>query len=208
MSAKSLDLFEHRMVVLFAAIGVRRYSWWFINFLRALIFEFVAFPKLRKKANQLSATGWKPPHIYFVIACYKEDRATLEDLLTAMIRECYQIGVPATLFLSGDYDSELIVRDFVRLHITPPSHNQRPMFQVVAIRQTLPDKRIALGQCLRSLSRYGVIDDCPVILMDSDAIMSRGVLERCVPFFELNPKLHALQRTSKQFLTVQNGCQK
>ncbi len=192
MSAKSLDLFEHRMVVLFAAIGVWRYSWWFINFFRALIFEFVAFPKLRKKANQLSASGWKPPHIYFVIACYKEDRATLEDLLTAMIRECYQIGVPATLFLSGDYDSEIIVRDFVRSNIKPTSHNQRPMFQVVAIRQTLPDKRIALGQCLRSLSRYGVIDDCPVILMDSDAIMSRGVLERCVPFFELNPKLQAL----------------
>jgi glycosyltransferase Alg8 len=192
MSNKSLDLFEHRMIVLFATIGIWRYSWWFINFVRALIYEFIVFKRLRKKANTLLETGWKPPHVYFVIACYKEDRETLEDLLTAMIRECLHIGVPATLFLSGDYDSEIIVRDFVRKHIRPSTNNQRPLFQVVAIRQTLPDKRIALGQCLRSLSRYGVVDDCPVVLMDSDAIMSRGVLRRCMPFFQLNPKLHAL----------------
>ena len=192
MSSKSLDLFEHRMIVLFATIGIWRYSWWFINFIRALIYEFIVFPRLRKKANVLQQTGWKPPHIYFVIACYKEKKDTLEALLSAMIRECDNISVPATLFLSGDYDSEIIVRDFVRKHIQPGLQNQTPKFQVVAIRQTLPDKRIALGQCLRSLSRHGVIADSPVILMDSDAIMSNGVLKKCVPFFKLNPKLHAL----------------
>ena len=192
MSSKSVDLFEHRMIVLFAAIGIWRYSWWFINFVRALIYEFVVFPRLRKEANELQKTAWKPPHIYFVIACYKENKETLEELLRAMIRECENIDVAATLFLSGDYKSEIIVRDFVRKNVQRGSHNQPPKFQVVAIRQTLPDKRIALGQCLRSLSRHGVINDSPVILMDSDAIMSQGVLKKCVPFFHLNPKLHAL----------------
>ena len=197
MSDRSSDLFEHRMIVLFAAIGIWRYSWWFLNFSRALVYEFIVFPRYRKRANQLLAKGWKPPHIYFVIASYKEDKATLENLLSAMIRECNDMGVAATLYLSADQQDEFIVRDYVRAHIEPPKNNQKPSFQVVAIRQTLPDKRIALGQCLRSLSRHGVIKDSPVILMDGDAIMSHGVLQKCAPFFHLNPKLHALTTDEK-----------
>jgi len=197
MPQESLDLFEHRLVVLFAAIGIWRYSWWFINLIRALIYEYHVFPTLRKQANQLLTTGWKPPHIYFVIASYKEDKQTIEELLSAMIRECESLDVPATLFLSADYQDEIIVRDYVRSYARycarqNPDLINNPKFQVVAIRQTLPDKRIALGQCLRSLSRHGVIRDCPVILMDGDAIMSQGVLKKCVPFFKLKPNMHAL----------------
>ncbi len=191
MSNETKNLFEHRMIVLVAAIGVWRYSWWLLNLIRALIYEFITFPRLREKANKLYESGWKPPHIYFVIASYKEKKETTEALLDRMLRECRSLAVPATLYLSADPYDEKIVRSYVQKHVgkTP--------FQVVAIRQTLPDKRIALGQCLRSLSRHGVIKDAPVILMDGDALMTEGTLRKCAPFFHLNPDLHALTTDEK-----------
>ncbi len=191
MSEESNDLFQHRLIVLFATIGLWRYSWWFLNLIRALIYEFVTFPKLRKQANALYKSGWKPPHIYFVIASYKEQKETTEALLECILRECRSLAVPATLYLSADPQDERIVRDYVQQHVGNTA------FQVIAIRQTLPDKRIALGQCLRSLSRHGVIKDAPVILMDGDALMTQGTLKKCVPFFHLNPNLHALTTDEK-----------
>ncbi len=191
MSQESDELFQHRMIVLVAAIGVWRYSWWFLNLIRALIYEFITFPKLRQQANALYKKGWKPPHIYFVIASYKEKKETTEALLECMLRECRHLDVPATLYLSADPQDEKIVRHYVRKYV-------RDMpFQVVAIRQTLPDKRIALGQCLRSLSRHGVIKDAPIVLMDGDALMTVGTLKKCVAFFQLNPNLHALTTDEK-----------
>lgn len=191
MSDESKQLFQHRMIVLVAAIGVWRYSWWFLNLTRALIYEFITFPKLRQQANELNASGWKPAHLYFVIASYKEDKETTETLLEYMLLECRNLGIPATLYLSADPQDEKIVRSYVRQHVDGID------FKVIAIRQTLPDKRIALGQCLRSLSRNGVIPDSPIILMDGDAIITPGTLAKCIPFFHLNPKLHALTTDEK-----------
>ncbi|MCK5919169.1 MAG: glycosyltransferase, partial [Cocleimonas sp.] len=191
MSDESESLFQHRMIVLVAAIGIWRYSWWFLNLIRALIYEFITFPRLRKQADKLYQSGWKPPHIYFVIASYKEQKETTEALLECMLRECRHINVPATLYLSADPQDEKIVRHYVQQYVG------NTKFQVVAIRQTLPDKRIALGQCLRSLSRQGVIKDCPIVLMDGDALMSPGTLQKCIPFLHLNPDLHALTTDEK-----------
>ena len=179
------------MIVLVAAIGIWRYSWWFLNLIRALIYEFIYFPTLRKQADELYKSGWKPPHIYFVIASYKEQKETTEALLYCMLRECNNIGVPATLYLSAAPQDEKIVRDYVQYY------TGKIPFQVIAIRQTLPDKRIALGQCLRSLSRHGVIKDAPIVLMDGDALMTPNTLRKCVPFFHLNPHLDALTTDEK-----------
>jgi glycosyltransferase Alg8 len=191
MSNESKYLFQNRMIVLVAAIGLWRYSWWFLNLIRALIYEFITFPKLRQQANALYKSGWKPPHIYFVIASYKEQKKTTEALLACILHECRSLGVPATLYLSADPQDEMVVRQYVRKYVGNTA------FQVVAIRQTLPDKRIALGQCLRSLSRHGAIKDAPIILMDGDALMAKGTLEKCVPFFHLNPDLDALTTDEK-----------
>ena len=191
LSDDSKQLLHHRMVVLVAIIGIWRYSWWFLNLIRALIYEYKTFPALRKQANALYASGWRPPHIYFVIASYKEEKETTEKLLELMIAECRRLGVPASLFLSADKQDEMIVRAYVQKHVADTS------FQVIAIRQTLPDKRIALGQCIRSLSRHGVIHDCPVILMDGDALITPGALIKCLPFFHLNPNLHAMTTDEK-----------
>lgn len=186
MPLASHALLDNRLALLLGTLGLWRYGWWLINFCRALIFRFRVFPGWRKQANEVWNRGWRPRHIYFVIASYKEERETTENLLRAMLRECKSVGVPATLFLGASAQDEYIVREYVERHA------RHLDFQVVAVRQTLPDKRIALGQCLRSMSRKGVIPDSPVILMDGDVIMGEGCLKGCTPFFHLFPAMHAL----------------
>jgi glycosyltransferase Alg8 len=173
-------------LAMLAVIGVWRYSWWFINFFRAKVYEYSVFPRMRKEADAVFTRGWRPSHIYFVIASYKEEKKTIEMLLHAMLRECRDVGTPATLYLSADKHDEYIMREYVQYHA------KNMDFRIVAIRQTLPDKRIALGQCLRSMSRNTVEKDCPVILMDGDAIMEKGCLRHCIPFFHLDSGMHAL----------------
>lgn len=186
LSDESRSLFDHRLIVIMGILGIWRYGWWFTNFIRALIYQHMVFPRWREKSEGLWQAGWRPPHVYFVIATYKEDRDTTENLLSAMLRECRHLNVPATLYLGASAQDELIVRDFVQYHA------RNMDFKVVAVRQTLPDKRIALGQCLRSMSRHGVVKDAPVILMDGDVIMQKNCLKDCTPFFSLFPKMDAL----------------
>jgi glycosyltransferase Alg8 len=192
MPSDPQHMLRDKSVTLLATIGLWRYGWWFINLIRAFIYEFIVFPQMRHKADALWDSGWRPEHVYFVIASYKEEKETTENLLKAMLSECRDVGVPATLFLSASPDDEFIVRDYVNAHV-----EANLAFNVVAIRQTLPDKRMALGQCLRSMSRSGVIANAPVILMDGDALMTSGCLRKCVPFFQLYPNMHALTTDEK-----------
>lgn len=192
MPSDPQHLLRDKSVTLLATIGIWRYGWWFINLVRASIYEYLIFPTMRRKADALWDRGWRPSHIYFVIASYQEDKETTQQLLKAMLRECRDVGVPATLFLSASADDEYVIRDYVDEYVT-----EDLVFNVIAIRQTLPDKRMALGQCFRSMSRSGVMDNTPVVLMDGDAIMTAGCLQKCVPFFHLYPKMHALTTDEK-----------
>ena len=96
---------------LFGALGILaiwRYGWWFTHFIRALIYEYVAFPKMRAAANALQASGWKPERVVFMMTTYKEHPVTTQKVLISIVREARIMGVPVSLYVgTGDVFGEM-----------------------------------------------------------------------------------------------------
>ena len=186
---------NRKLVVTIGAIGIWRYSWWLLNLIRALIYQYVDFPRLREKADSLWESGWRPPGIHIMIVTYNEDPYTTNKVFSSLIRETRRIGVPATVYMgtATDWDEEEVTR--IVDHYAGDID-----FKVIFIRQAQPGKRRQIGGALRALSRNGVRGDMPVLFMDGDTILSPGCLEKCLPLFPLNPRVDALTVHGKAFV--------
>ena len=181
----------HRMRgrVLFAVggIAVWRYLWWMTHAIRATLYRFFLFPRLRRHADQLWNSGWRPRVVYFMVTTFKERRETTEKVFESIIAECRNVGVAARVYVgTGDAWDERILSEYV---------SRRAMgmdLEVVIVRQSRPGKRHAIGYTLRAISRGGASGDDPVVFLDGDCVLESGFLRKCLPLFAARPKLDAV----------------
>lgn len=187
---------------LLGAIGVIsawRYGWWLTHFIRAQIFAHIVYPRKRRRADALWASGWRPQNLYFMMTTYKEDRLVTEKVITSILNEAASVGVPTRIFIgTGDQYDEDVISDVVARY-----HQHRVAADIVFIRQNKPGKRFAIGLALRAMCRHGVGGDDPVIFLDGDSIMAPGCVRKCLPFFALDPSLQAL--TTDEKVCVEKG---
>ena len=184
---RTWDRIGTRAVVAIGVVGVWRYTWWFIHFVRAQVYGRVRFPQLRRAAERLWCEGWRPARVNYVITTFMERPETTEAVAASIVAECRATGIPARLYLgSGLPLDEKVIRAFL-------SRSARDVdLELVIIRQNRPGKRAALGLALRSLSRSGLGPDEPVVFMDGDTILRAGFLRKCLPLFAVRPDLDAL----------------
>jgi len=187
-----------QLALTLGVIGVWRYLWWFIHFIRAQIFSLQVFPRKRKQADALWDGGWRPDRLYFMMTTYRENKDVTERVLASILRETRSVGVPAKLFVgSGDRYDEEVIENFLALH----AHDID--LETVIVRQNKPGKRFAIGLVLRSMSRHGVGGDDPVVFMDGDSILCRDCLRKCLPFFVMDKNLQAL--TTDEEVEISEG---
>ncbi|MDP2314133.1 MAG: glycosyltransferase [Pseudomonadota bacterium] len=168
-------------------LGVWRFAWWFTHFIRAQIYTRVVYARLRREGEALWARGWRPREVAFMMTTFKEDPATTRAVLDSIVSELVQLGVPGRLVIGSGHASD---EEVITAHLATV---QAPVkLEVVFVRQTLPGKRIAIGLALRAMSRIGIGGDTPVVFLDGDSLMAPGCLARCLPIFELEPKVDAL----------------
>jgi glycosyltransferase Alg8 len=179
-------------------LGIWRYSWWVLHVIRSLIYGYWVFPRRRRKADQLWMSGWRPTQLYIMMTTFNELQDTTEKVLQSILDECRDIGVPSRLFVGtgSEFDETVIKNYFAELETSIP-------FEVFLVRQSLPGKRFAIGQTLRTMIRNGLTQDDPVVFMDGDTFLVEGCLRKCLPFFPLYPKMQAL--TTYEQAIVHNG---
>ncbi|MBN2642765.1 MAG: glycosyltransferase [Victivallales bacterium] len=182
---------ERYVIVSLAVIGIWRYSWWLLHLIRALIYHFYVFPKIRVRSDRLWAGGWRPEQIIFMVCSYKEQYKVTEKMCLGIIRNLRNLGIPGQIYISGTENDEKQIEAVFR-HYAPDDD-----IKIIFIRQRIPDKRIAIGQLLRSVSRHTPRADVPVVFMDGDTAIAPGCLRKCVPLFELFPDVHALTTHEK-----------
>lgn len=169
------------------ALGTWRFAWWFTHFVRAQLYTRVVYAKLRADGVALWERGWRPDEVAFMMTTFKEDPATTRAVLDSIVAELARIGVAGRLVIgSGDASDERVITEHLSTIHAPVR------LDVVFVRQTQPGKRVAIGLALRAMSRIGVHGDTPVVFLDGDSLMAPGCLERCLPLFELEPKMDAL----------------
>ena len=168
-------------------IGLWRYGWWSVHFLRSRIYRYWVFPRKRIRAEALWNSGWRPDKLYFMMTTFREDIDITHRVLQSIVDEARSIGVPAYLFLGTGHESdEKIVKQF--LH----KLGHRCPFELILIRQNVSGKRMAIGAVLRAMARRGVNGEDPVVFMDGDVILGKDSVRKCLPFFALDQKLDAL----------------
>jgi len=178
---------SRRIFITLGILGLWRYGWWFVHFVRSQIYARYVFPPLRQKAQALWDAGWRPKRILYMITTFREVQDTTERLIASLIHEVRATGIPARVFF-GTYDDldEQIITTYLK------RHGEGVDLEVVFVRQNLPGKRIAIGLALRAMSRYGLNDDDLVVFMDGDTYLEPGALEKCLPLFAVCPELDAL----------------
>lgn len=181
------DAERGQWIMVMAWLGIWRYVWWTMHFVRAIIYGKVVFPPMRERANRLWNSGWRPQELVFMLTTFYEERGTTERVVLSICREIERVGVPARVYVGtgAAIDERFMEESFKRFGGNLP-------ISVHFVRQNQPGKRIAIGLTLRAISRGKVDRDTPVIFMDGDAMLAEGCLERCLPLLPLNPKMHAM----------------
>ena len=168
-------------------LGFWRFGWWFTHAIRAEIFARTRWPGMRRAANAVWASGWRPGRLHIQMTTYYEEPAITRRVIGSIIGQIRKEGIPTTLWIGtgSTYDEEIIT-EFVK------THGADLDAQLVFLRQNQPGKRMAIGMILRAMNRAGILPDDLVIFMDGDAVFGSDVLEKTCSMFGADPELQAL----------------
>jgi glycosyltransferase Alg8 len=181
------DRLGSKLFVTIGVIGIWRYSWWLLHFVRSQVYARIRFPRLREASERLWRDGWRPRRVHYIVTTFMERPETTQAVMAAIVDECRSTGIPTRIYLgTGLPRDEQVARDFL---LRAARHMD---LELVIVRQNRPGKRAALGLALRALSRAEIDPDEPVVFMDGDTILPPGFLRRCLPLFEVRRDLDAL----------------
>jgi len=196
-------------LLIVGAVGVWRYGWGAVHYVRSLIYRRIVFPRWRRRADRLAAgldgnglvepeQAFPPPHVFLVVTSYRIPSETTVAVYRAAIREAARWPGPVTIVASlvepGD---ERLVKLLFR--------TMKPPDRVRLVLLTLParGKREALATGLRAVARRMPRPDDVVVVMDGDTLLAPDTLRRCVPFFDLFPRVGGL--TTDEDSLVRDG---
>jgi len=176
----------HTVVLVLGGLGIWRYSWWFIHAIRAVIYGKFVYPRMRRKADLIWQSGWRPRHLHFMMTTYKEHVDITQKVVRSIIQSVRHADVPATIWLGSSvrFDENVII-SMLKLEARDIDLNLR------IIRQNVSGKRAAIGLVLRAMSRLPVHEDDLITFMDGDFIIAPGAIEKCMTLFKLRPSLQA-----------------
>ncbi len=173
-----------------SAFGLWRYSWQFLHIIRMLIYKNKRFPGLRKATEQLK--NKYPRRLYFVIPSYFEMPEITVNVFHAIMRECMHLPCQSIVIVIS-VGSEEEIRNINKIAATD---YDMPNIKIIFMIQR-SGKRIAMGHALRAAAReYNRLEDWEecnaedlVVLMDGDTLLIKGILEKTLSLFKLNPNL-------------------
>ncbi len=175
-----------------AFIGLWRYSWFALNVINALIFRYIRFPQMKKRA--FSVNNPYPKRLYFMIPSYKESFEVSAQVFKALCIEVYKIPSEIYVFVSVGSEEEALFIDRV-----VKANDPAKRVNLVFLKQE-HGKRVAMGHTLRAIARHfnnplywhpDYRNDI-VVFMDGDTVMGRNSLLKALPYFRAYPRLGAL----------------
>jgi glycosyltransferase Alg8 len=194
-------------IVVVGVIGLWRYSWGMLHFLRSLWYRRVTFRHRRKLVDRLlvraeaagAGDSVRVPEVWIVVTSFRIRAETAAAVFEAALREAIRYGAPATLVASivEMGDQRLAKAVFDRLN--PPEH-----VRLMLVRAKGTGKRDGLAIALRAIARARPHPGAVVVVEDGDALLPPGCLERTLPFFRLMPWLAGLT-TDEDCLVPEGG---
>jgi len=167
-------------------IGMWRYLWLITHCIRAVVYEYLVYPKMQFQASQLPEDQKFPQRIYFLIPTFKEKPLVTRRMLQSVLTEAMDIPSETVIMVNAGSDEEDDL--FREIHA---GHVAADRVKMEFIRQ-VGGKRQGMADALYRLSEYDIHESDIVALMDGDTVLGRGILSRCLPLFSLRSKLDAI----------------
>ena len=159
-------------------IGLWRYGWALINFVRAHLYIRLAYPRRKAAAERLYAAR-RPAHAFFLATSYMIDSEISARVYRSIFAAARQSAGGATIVASVvDVSDERLIRT-----IAAQALGKSSTIELVIDRIDGTGKRDALATSLRSIGkRYPTSQDI-VLLIDGDTEIPADVVQRTAPFF-------------------------
>ena len=195
--AARFDPGSGQFLLFIGAIGIWRYSLGFVHFLRGMWFLYVAFPRLRRKAQALGEQAM-PSKVYLMITSFRIESETTAAVYRAVFAEARDCGLPTTVVASlVELGDEQLVRS-IWSRMDMPEHSH---LKIVRIPGT--GKRDGLAQGFRAISRDLPPEDAVVAVIDGDTVIDAGIVRKTAPYFSLLPTVGGL--TTDEFCEVRGS---
>ncbi|HRY24704.1 MAG TPA: glycosyltransferase [Geminicoccaceae bacterium] len=201
-----LDPANRPFFVVIGVIGIWRYGWGAVHFLRAQYYKRIEFRGLRRRATALlpapaadSADETRAgPEVFIVVTSFRIRAETTATVYRGAIAEACRHDGPAVIVASivEMADQRFIKQLFYSM--APPEH-----VRLIFVRTAGLGKRHGLAVALRAVARSRPANDAVVALVDGDTVLIPGTFERCLPFFRLLPEIGAL--TTDEEPVIQSG---
>lgn len=174
-------------LVVVGVVGAWRYGWALVNYLRAVLYLRVAYPRLKARAFAAHAALPVQGHAYFLITSYKIDSDTTRRVYQALFRAAAAARGGATIVASVVDTSDL--RLIRRIHALMDV----PMDGVNLVIDQIPGtgKRDALARSLRLIGRQAPSRRDILLLVDGDSCVPEDIVAASAPFFT-DPEVGAL----------------
>lgn len=174
-------------LIVVGAIGIWRYGWATLNFLRAVIYQTLAYPRLKARANAAHMAEPVHGHAYFLITSYKIETDTTRRVYQALFRAAAAAPNGATIVAS--------VVDTADLRLVQQIHDLMdvPMHGVDLVIDQIPGtgKRDALARSLRLIGRRSPTRRDILVMVDGDSCVPENIVAVTAPFFT-DPAVGAL----------------
>jgi mannuronan synthase len=183
--------------VILGVLGVWRYSWSTVHFVRSLLYRHRDFPRLRRRADRLGEEAL-PSQVYILISSFRIRAETTVRAYQAAIAEAIRYGRPVTIVASlvELADQRLVKHLF--LQMAPP-----PQVRLMFVRRPAVGKRHSMACSLRAVSRCRPPADAAVMVLDGDTLLQPGCLSRSLPFLQLLPEVGGI--TTDEDCVVESG---
>ncbi len=186
------DPLDPRFLVILGVVGVWRYGWGAVHLVRAHLYRWWAFPRLRRRAEALFAArtgreGKAPdparlPHLFLVITGYRHPTEVTAGCYRAAVLEAMRYGGPVTIVAALVEPADRRLMKEVFRVLAPPER-----VRLVLIEVPPEGKRVALAAALVAVARRTPRPDDAVALMDGDTLLTPRCLRRTIPFLDLSP---------------------
>lgn len=172
-------------LVTLGMIGAWRWFWLVLAFVRSRIYLHWVFASWRRRANRIPAE--ELPALAIIAPTFKEKPWITQQVFRAIASEAKTLTQPVTLVIVTTEPEIEAIGEILK--IEDPDGK---FIKLVSLLDPGGGKRLALANGLRALARENLPENSIVALMDGDSVISPGTFRKCLPFFEMFPRVGAL----------------
>jgi glycosyltransferase Alg8 len=190
---------SRRLEILLVLGGIASWRWgWFVlQSLRAILYRYRVYPRLRREAERAVRAFGPVPELTILAVTYKEKPWITRAVFQSLFREIYSLqGLtrPAkVLVVTGCREDDKAIRQIYDEHYPVENPiNSRPGRPELVLMRDATGKRPALSGALRQISAANPHPDGVVVLMDGDSILQSGLLNKVLPMFRIKPAVAAV----------------